>query len=33
MSQSIVNQRVSVGGRHSDLLHQSQQNSINGITI
>lgn len=31
MSQSIVSQNVSVGSRHSDLLHQSQQNSINGI--
>lgn len=33
MSQSMVNQNVSVG-RHSDLLqHQSQQNSINGKTF
>lgn len=30
MSQSLINQNVSVG-RHGDILqHQSQQNSING---
>lgn len=33
MSQSLINQNVSVG-RHSDILqHQSQQNSINGNTL
>lgn len=32
MSQTIVGQDVSVS-RHNDLLHQSQQNSINGNSI
>lgn len=32
MSQSLINQNVSVG-RHNDILHQSQQNTINGNVL